>query len=165
MIFQGQEFLESGWFDDQVPLDWAKAEQNHGLVTFYQQLIQLRRNIDDVTRGLLGPHINLFHLNDEEKLIAFHRWQEGGVGDDVIVVANFANRLHAGYSLGLPRPGLWWVRLNSDDQRYDASFGGHHCPDVIAAPMRKGREPLDEMPCWGNVTIAPYGILILSQDQ
>jgi 1,4-alpha-glucan branching enzyme len=165
MIFQGQEFLESGWFDDHVPLDWVKAEQNQGMVTFYQHLIRLRRNACGVTRGLTGTHINVFHVNDEEKLLAFHRWCDGGAGDDVIVMANFANRTLAGYSLGLPCPGVWQVRLNSDDQMYDATFGNHHCPPVVAAPMRKGHELIDGQPCWGNVTIAPYGVLVLSQDR
>jgi 1,4-alpha-glucan branching enzyme len=163
MIFQGQEFLESGWFDDHVPLEWQKASINQGIVRLYQDLIRLRRNVKGVTRGLTGQHIHVFHLNHENKVIAFHRWREGGPGDDVIVIANFANRVHEGYTIGLPSPGLWRVRLNSDQLLYSAAFGNHHCPDVVAARMRIGREPIDGLPCWGNVTIAPYTVLILSQ--
>lgn len=163
MIFQGQEFLERGWFDDRVPLEWQKACSNQGIVRFYQELIGLRRNVKGQTRGLTGQFINVFHVNNEHKVIAFHRWREGGPGDDVIVIANFANRSHEGYSVGLPYPGLWRVRLNSDQQSYSATFGDHHCPDIVAAPMKIGREPMDGLPCWGNVTIAPYTVLILSQ--
>ena len=32
MLFQGQEFLEDGWFQDSVPLDWHKSEEFSGLV-------------------------------------------------------------------------------------------------------------------------------------
>ncbi len=27
MLFQGQEFLEDGWFQDHIPLDWEKDER------------------------------------------------------------------------------------------------------------------------------------------
>jgi 1,4-alpha-glucan branching enzyme len=165
MIFQGQEFLERGWFDDHVPLDWEKAGANQGIISLYRDLIALRRNIQGKTRGLTGQHINVFHLNNDDKLIAFHRWYAGGPGDDVVVIANFANRTHEGYSLGLPRPGLWQVRFNSDQTGYGAAFGGHHCPPIIAARMKSGREPIDGMSCWGNITIAPYSVLILSQGE
>jgi 1,4-alpha-glucan branching enzyme len=163
MLFQGQEFLESGWFDDHVPLDWQKACHNQGTVRLYQDLIALRRNRQGATRGLTGSHINVFHVNNDEKLIAFHRWHEGGPGDDVVVIANFANRTHEGYTIGLPHPGLWQVCLNSDQRIYSAAFSNHHCPPVIAARMKSGREPMDGLSCWGNIMIAPYTVLILSQ--
>lgn len=164
MIFQGQEFLEGGWFDDHVSLDWTKADWHAGLVRLYRELIRLRRNWYNTTAGLAGQHVNVFHINDQDKLVAFHRWHAGGPRDDVVVVANFANRTHLGYSIGLPHPGTWRVRFNSDDQAYDSSFGHHLCPDVIAAPADGPGNPIDGMPCWGNITIAPYTVLILSQD-
>lgn len=163
MIFQGQEFLEDGWFDDHDPLDWQKAEQNEGILQLYQDLIRLRRNLDSNTQGLLGPHINVFHANNDEKIIAFHRWQDGGPGDDVVVVANLSNTIHPGYTIGLPHPGLWRVRLNSDNGRYDPNFLNANCPDIIAAPARKNLAA-DQMPCLGNVALPPYSVLILSQD-
>ncbi|MCG3208671.1 MAG: 1,4-alpha-glucan branching enzyme GlgB [Anaerolineae bacterium] len=163
MIFQGQEFLESGWFDDHVPLDWAKAGQHAGIVQLYRDLIRLRRNWGNASRGLTGQHTNVFHVNNQEKVIAFHRWHNGGPGDDVIVVANFAHQPQPGYTIGLPRAGLWRIRFNSDEQGYAAEFGHHLCPDIVAARV-PGSTCIDEMPCFGNVTIAPYSVLILSQD-
>ncbi len=103
MIFQGQEFLEDGWFNDQAPLDRGKVKAHNGIVQLYKDLIRLRRNLNGVSAGLTGAHIHVFHANDEEKVIAFHRWAEGGPGDDVIVVANFANRTQAAYTIGFPR--------------------------------------------------------------
>ena len=35
MLFQGQELLEDGYFNDWDPLDWAKAETNQGIVKLY----------------------------------------------------------------------------------------------------------------------------------
>ena len=165
MIFQGQEFLESGWFDDHVPLDWQKARANAGILRLYHDLIALRRNLPGQVRGLQGPNVNVFNTNNADKVVAYHRWENGGPGDDVIVVTNFSHRLLDGYTIGLPRAGRWRVRFNSDDHAYDESFGGHCCPDVIAAPARDEAHTFDGMPCLGNVTLAPYSALILSQDR
>lgn len=165
MIFQGQEFLESGWFDDHIPLDWDKVHTHAGMMRLYRDLIHLRRNKKGHTRGLSGVHIHVYHTNNEQKLLAFHRWQTGGPCDDVVVVINFANQVIDGYTLGLPHAGTWQVRFNSDAHKYDPDFGGHHCPALVAAPMRPGLPCLDNMPCSGNVTMAPYSALVLSQDE
>jgi 1,4-alpha-glucan branching enzyme len=162
MIFQGQEFLEDGWFDDRSPLDWEKAYLNAGMVYLYRDLARLRRNWYGTTRGLMGHHVNISHINDDDKLIAFHRWQRGGEGDDVLVIANFANILHDDYIIGFPHPGHWHVRFNSDWRKYDPGFGNQRCPHILAVGNNGHRSP-DAMPCWGNVSIAPYSVLILSQ--
>jgi 1,4-alpha-glucan branching enzyme len=159
MIFQGQEFLEDGYFQDTVPLDWARLQANSGINLLYRDLIRLRRNWFNQTRGLRGQHINVHHVNNSDKVIAFHRWDNGGPGDDVIVVANFANRSYDSYTLGMPRAGQWRVRFNSDWQGYNADFGNHMGYDTMA-----GSGPMDNMPFQANVGIGPYSVLILSQD-
>jgi 1,4-alpha-glucan branching enzyme len=159
MIFQGQEFLEDRWFHDDDPLDWSKLERYRGIQQLYRDLIRLRRNWYDTTRGLRGQGVHVHHVNDSDKLIAFHRWDAGGPRDDVVVVLNMANRAYDSYTIGFPRAGLWRVRLNSDWPGYDGEFGGHDSYDTAAGP--EGR---DTMPCSGNVRIGPYSIIILSQD-
>jgi 1,4-alpha-glucan branching enzyme len=158
MIFQGQEFLEDGWFDDKRPLDWHKAEQNAGMIAFYRHLISLRRNLAGKTRGLSGQSINVFHVNNGAKLIAFHRWQHGGPGDDVVVVANFGNRTVTDYKLGLPHDGQWQVRFNSDLKAYHPSFTSHHVGVVTAVPGE-----YDQLACHASLSIGPYSVIILSQ--
>jgi 1,4-alpha-glucan branching enzyme len=159
MIFQGQEFLEDQWFHDDDPLDWSKLERYHGIQQLYRDLIRLRRNWYDTTRGLRGQNVRVYHVNDADKLIAFHRWDAGGSRDDVIVVLNMANRAYESYTIGFPRAGLWRVRLNSDWAGYDAEFGSYDSYDTAAGP--DGR---DTMPYSGNVRIGPYSVIILSQD-
>lgn len=161
MIFQGQELLEDRWFDDQDPLDWGKLEQFGGIHDLYRDLIRLRRNWQDNTRGLLGQEVQVYHLNNEDKLIAFHRWEKGGAGDDVIVVMNFADRGHNHYILGLPRPGFWRVRFNSDWNGYSPDFGNHPGFDTKAMTMPWGKT--DGMVWAGKLGIGPYSVLILSQ--
>ncbi|WP_236705026.1 alpha amylase C-terminal domain-containing protein [Hymenobacter sp. AT01-02] len=123
MIFQGQTMLADGSFSDDQPLDWSRAEQHAGLVRLYHDLIQLRRNTAGHTRGLLGQQVQILHVNNEEKVIAFARWDQGGPGDMTLVVCNFADRAHEAYSIGVPAGGHWRVRFNSDWAGYDQEFG------------------------------------------
>lgn len=158
MIFQGQEFLESGYFSDSNPLDWTKQLTFSGILTMYRDLIRLRRNWFNNTAGLKGQSLNVFHVNDAAKVIAYHRWDRGGPGDDVIVVVNLANQSYDSYTVGFPRDGLWKVRFNSDWNGYSLDFGNHLSYDTTAGqPGRHG------MPFGGNVGIGPYSAVILSQ--
>lgn len=159
MIFQGQEFLEWGCWGDQTPLDWGKAATFSGIVTLYRDLIHLRRNWFNQTRGLRGQQVNVYHVNHRDKVIAFHRWDQGGPGDDVVVVLNLGVRAYASYTIGWPRAGLWKVRFNSDWNGYSSDFGNHLSYDTTA---RGGGA--DGMPYWGNVGLGPYSLIILSQD-
>ncbi|MCA9108444.1 MAG: alpha amylase C-terminal domain-containing protein [Planctomycetaceae bacterium] len=158
MLFQGQEFLQGDWFDDQAPLDWEQAEEYGGIVRLYRDLVRLRRNIDGETKGLTGQLLNVHHVNDVDKLIAFHRWNKGGPGDDVIVVLNFANRAWETYEIGLPRAGIWRLRLNSDWSGYSDGFGNYSSTDITAPPNRR-----DGYPATGSLSIGAYSALIYSQ--
>jgi 1,4-alpha-glucan branching enzyme len=159
MLFQGQELLEDRWFDDTVALDWEKAHTNEGILRLHHDLIALRRGGGGTTQGLRGEHVAILRADDEEKLLAFHRWREGGPGDDVVVVANFADRIVADLRLGLPKPGRWRVRLNSDSPAYAPDFGGHEAFDTEAEAR-----PMDGQAQSALVSVGPYGVVVLSQD-
>ena len=158
MLFQGQEMLEWQQFNGSSPLDWSKVERFPGIVTMYRDLIRLRRNWFNQTRGLRGHHTNVFHVNDYDKVIAYHRYDQGGPGDDVVILANFANRAYDSYEIGLPRSGPWHVRLNSDWSGYSPDFSNH--PSYSTWANAWGR---DNLPCSGRIGIGPYTVVILSQ--
>jgi len=158
MLFQGQEFLEGGWFRDTVPVDWDQRDEFHGIVRLYRDLIRLRLNRDGFTRGLCGQFTQVYHLNDERKAIAFHRWDKGGSADDVVVVANFLRDAQDGYVIGFPAVGTWKLRFNSDWQGYNDDFKNHPSTDVIAESG-----DYDGLPWHGTVSIGPYSVLIFSQ--
>ena len=63
MLFQGQELLEDGSFDDTVPLDWDKTVSNRGVVDLHRDLIRLRRDSDGVTRGLRGSNVAILRAD------------------------------------------------------------------------------------------------------
>ena len=159
MLFQGQELLEDRWFDDSAPIDWSKAHRHAGIRRLHRDLIRLRRNADGTTHGLRGHNLSMLRVDDRAKVLAYHRWEEGGPGDDVVVIANFTDRPLEGYRLGLPRPGRWRVRLNSDSADYDASF-----TDCPSRDLDAHGAPLDDRPQSGLVNVGPYSVVILSQD-
>jgi 1,4-alpha-glucan branching enzyme len=159
MFFQGQEFVEDGYFRDDRPLDWSKASTYSGIVNLYSDLIKLRRNWYNNTRGLRGQQVNVHHVNNSDKVIAYHRWETGGPGDDVIVVLNMSSRGYDSYTIGFPRKGVWKIRLNSDWDGYSPDFSNYFSYDTTAQTGAK-----DGMPSNGNVGVGPYTIVVLSQD-
>jgi 1,4-alpha-glucan branching enzyme len=162
MILQGQEFLEWRYFEvdanDDSLMNWGLAQQYSGVVALYGDLIRLRRNWFNNTRGLSGEGLNVFFASDSDKVIAFHRWDQGGPGDDVVVVANLRNTSYASYTIGFPRPGTWYVRFNSDASAYSPDYGNTPGYDTTAA-----YGSCQGMPCNGNVGMGPYTVLVLSQ--
>ncbi|GFO55364.1 1,4-alpha-glucan branching enzyme [Geomonas sp. Red276] len=142
----------------ELPERCAPQGKFSGIYQLYQDLIRLRRNWYNNTRGLRGQNVNVFHVNNSDKLVAFHRWEAGGGGDDVVVILNFANRSYDSYLLGLPRGGKWEVRFNSDSRAYDPGFGNFGSFATEARPASR-----DGLSFEANISIAPYSALILSQ--
>jgi 1,4-alpha-glucan branching enzyme len=155
MIFQGQELLEGGQFDDSQPLDWSKREKHSGIFQLYADLIRLRLNRNGQTHGLAGQHVQVLHAHHELKLLAFQRWADDG--DPVVVVLNLSHRAWEDYEVQFPKAGQWHVCFNSDAAVYDGEFTNIGQPAVEAVAM----EQAEEMPR-AKLNIAPYSALILS---
>mgnify|MGYP002777956406 CR=1 FL=1 len=158
MLFQGQEFLEGEWFRDTVPLDWDQREEYRGIVRLYRDLVALRRNLKGTTRGLCGTGLNVYHVNEAENVIAFHRFDQGGPGDDVVVVLNFSSEAHQGYRIGLPCSGQWKLVLNSDWTGYSEQFNG-----VPGEDGQADDQGYDNLPASACINIGPYTCLIYSR--
>jgi 1,4-alpha-glucan branching enzyme len=98
-------------------------------------------------------------VNDGAKVVAFHRWANGGRGDDTVVMANFSNTSFPNYRIGLPRGGMWRVRFNSDWNGYSSDYGNFGAFDVAADSWG-----YDGLPFSGNFRIGPYTTLVFSQN-
>ncbi|MEZ6047394.1 MAG: alpha-amylase family glycosyl hydrolase [Planctomycetaceae bacterium] len=158
MLMQGQEFLEAGWFDDGDPLDWDRWHQFKGITHLYQDMIALRLNKEGLSKGLTGQHIHIHHVNEIEKVIAFHRWYEGGPGDDVVVIMNFANKNWDNYEIGLPYDSDWKCLLNSDWAGYSDEF-----TDKLVMDLKPEESAQDGFPAKAQVAIGPYSVLIFGR--
>jgi 1,4-alpha-glucan branching enzyme len=157
-MFQGQEFLEDGWFQDSDPLDWGKKTTFAGIFAMYKDMIALRTNKLGVTRGLTGPNTNVHHVNNSSKLIGWHRWMNGGAGDDVVILANFSATPWTNYRIGMPRGGMWKCRFNSDWNGYSSDFANTASLDVDANGYA-----YDGLPQSATLNIGPYSVLVYSQ--
>ena len=73
MILQGSEFLQDGSFNDWAALEWRKTEKYAGILLAHKHLLALRHNAYDTTRGLQGNSTALFHTNDDNCVIGYHR--------------------------------------------------------------------------------------------
>ncbi len=152
MLFQGQEFMQGGSFSDWQALDWTHTESFAGMLLAHKHLIALRKNQHGNTRGLTGQSFAVLHLNEDCKLLAYHRWDAGGGGDDTVVICNFANKSQKDYKMQFPHDGVWRVRFNSDWKGYSADFKNTDISEVRVADGE------------GIVHVGPYSTLILSQD-
>jgi len=138
-------------------LDWSKIQKYPGTFQLYRDLIKFRRNKENNTKGLMGQHIRVFHVNDQTKIIAYYRWMEGGRGDDVVVVANFSNQSFDSYKIGFPSSGAWELRFNSDWKGYSDDF----TDKGYSTTADEGE--CDGLQNQGNVGLGPYSLIILSQ--
>ena len=159
MLFQGQALLADKWFSDTHPLDWSRMDRFDGFVNLHRDLIQLRRNFMDTTRGLSGQNVELLRVDDDKKVIVFHRWKEGGPRDSVVIALNFSAHHYDGYAVGFPAGGEWIPRFNSDWKGYDEEF-----TDKTVVNTFTQESEYDGKPQYAQLGLAPYCALIFSQD-
>lgn len=153
MILQGQEFMQEGAFNDWKMLEWNKTEQFEGIVTAHKHLIDLRKNKYHNTAGLLGQYTSIIHHDDDNTVLAYHRKDKGGPGDDVVVIANLGENQLNDYKITLPESGQWQVRFNSSWKGYNVDF-----PEVAFGAAKANKKGL------AAVSLAPLSVLILSRD-
>jgi 1,4-alpha-glucan branching enzyme len=144
MLFMGQEILEDKYWSDSPDfydrtliwwdgLDVDAAMRDH--LRFMSELIAIRRQYG----ALRGDRINVHHVDDDTRVLAFHRWLDG-VGEDVVVVASLREETWWSYDLGFPRPGEWREAFNSDvyDGWPNAAAAGNGGRIEVTGPPRDG---------------------------
>ncbi|GAB3587612.1 alpha-amylase family glycosyl hydrolase [Calidifontibacter terrae] len=147
MLFMGQEFLQDGWFQDTDPLDWSRAEKVPGVGRAWSDLIALRRNASGHTKGLTGQHTEVIGSDEDRKLLAYHRWADGGAGDSTVVVLNLAGS-PGSLPVHFPAAGSWDLLLNTDGVSYNEQFGSVETGSVTA-----GNDAVE-------VAVGPYAALV-----
>jgi 1,4-alpha-glucan branching enzyme len=163
MLFEGQEFLQDGFFSDDATLDWSKLQSFKGINRLYRDLVHLRLNRFGNTKGLTGPYVRVHHLNDQDKVIAFQRSSTDGPKDDVIVLASFTNQsFESGYKIGLPSAGKWTIRFSSDWKGYSPDFSDLTNFEGHVTAVDEKRDGFDFT---GEIALAPYALVILSQEE
>lgn len=153
MLLQGAEFLQGGAFNDWQALEWKHTETHASFVQAHTHLIRLRHNAYGNTAGLLGQHTSIFHQDDNNHVIGYRRWDQGGPKDETVVIANFSNNALNDYRLSLPSAGKWYVRFNSTWHGYGQDF-----PETIihVIETQDGNN--------ASIQLAPYMVIVASQE-
>ncbi|MBN9519755.1 alpha amylase C-terminal domain-containing protein [bacterium] len=162
MLFMGQEFLEDKYWSDSTDyykenliwwngLDSDRAMQDH--LRFTRELIDLRKRLP----ALRADPLNVFHVHNDNRVIAFHRWTAGGASD-VVVVASLREETWWGYDLGFPRGGEWREAFNSDvydnwSNPWAAGNGGR---------LRASGPPMHGMPTSARVVTPANGVVVFA---
>ncbi len=165
MLFMGQEFLEDKyWTDDPNNhpgnlIWWDGLEHDRAMqdfLAFMRAILQLRGHHP----ALRGDRVNVFHVHNDNRVLALQRWIEG-VGRDVVIVASLHEAAWTRYELGFPQPGHWIEVFNSDF--YDKlpnplvfGNGGQIAADVI---------PRDGLPASAVIRIPANGLLVFARDR
>jgi 1,4-alpha-glucan branching enzyme len=167
MIFMGQEFLEDKywtdwqgrpelliWWDGLEGRDKSMSDQQR----FSRELTWLRRKHP----ALRGEGLNVFHVHNDNRVIAFQRWLPG-VGRDVIVVASLNEKTFYGgsYRLGFPGGDHWHEVFNSD------VFDDFTNPNVQGNPGGVEPEPIpwDGLAYSAGITLPANALLVFARDR
>jgi 1,4-alpha-glucan branching enzyme len=166
MIFMGQEFLEDKYWTDwqgrpELLIWWEGLEGKDKHMSdqhrFTRDLMWLRRKHP----ALRGEGVNVFHVHNDNRVIAIHRWLPG-VGRDVVVVASLNESTFYDYSyrVGFPGGGHWNEVFNSDiyDQWFNPNAKGN------AGGITADGPAWDGLPTSAGITLPANSIVMFARD-
>lgn len=139
MIFQGQEWADPDWFDDQRPLEWERRDERAGILRLWHDLVALRAT-DPRTGGLRGDQID---VATDDGVVVVRRWGLGGPESATLVVANLTatDREHVPLGIG----DDWQVVFASD-------WSGYHPTGSDVVGGLQG----------GGCALAAYGVIVIA---
>ncbi len=112
LLYAGEEFgMDTERVVGPNKLPWSRlgAPDNAGLHDHYRTLIHLRRE----HAALRGDTLDVMHADPDTRVIAYHRWDEGG--DRVVIVANCSGEDRGGQAIAAwPTDGPWRDLLTGD---------------------------------------------------
>ncbi len=128
LLFMGQEFAQGAEWSEARALDWHLLE-----IGWHRGVQRLVGDLNRLYRELPALHIGdcavdgfaWIEADDAEHSV--YAWLRLGRPGDapVLVVANLTPVPREGWRIGVPRPGLWRERLNTDALVYEGSGVGN----------------------------------------
>jgi 1,4-alpha-glucan branching enzyme len=151
VLFMGEEFLEDKQWTESMRLNPNEIDV-HGqdFQGFVTELLTLRRR----TRSLRADHVNVFYVSNQDRIIAFHRWNEGLPEEAVVVLSLNESNLYQ-YEIGFPKDGLWTEVFSSARfERSDESSG------ISNSSIMASSRPLHGLAHSGCIAIPANSIII-----
>jgi len=129
LLFMGGEFGQEREWNHEGELDWNLLEEpgNAGLSRWVGDLNRFLGETPALYEGDFDSSgFEWVDFKDAEKsVVAFLRKRVGEKPDPVLVVCNFTPVPRFNYRIGVPVPGVWLERLNSDAKDYGGSGHGN----------------------------------------
>ncbi len=161
LLFMGQELAQGAEWSEARGLDWHLLA-----IHWHRGVQQLVRDLNRLHRELPALHVrdgspegfSWIEANDAEHSV--YAWLRLGRPGDapVLVVANLTPVPRADWRIGVPRPGRWRERLNTDAVAYGGSGLGN-LGAVEAEP-----QPWHGRPCSLRLTLPPLATLLLEAE-
>jgi 1,4-alpha-glucan branching enzyme len=156
LLFMGGEFGQWNEWNHDASLEWHLLES-----PAHQMLLRWVRDLNTVYRGERALHeldaspdgFEWIDCNDAEQSVLVYLRRARSSADVVIVACNFTPIPRRNYRIGVPTPGRWEERLNSDAPLYGGSGQGN-LGGVEAAPV-----PWHGRVQSINVTLPPLGMV------
>jgi len=159
LLFMGGEFGQWNEWNDAGSLDWNLLDfpQHAGVQNLIRDLNKLYRKTPALYEIDFDHHgFEWISANDSDNsVIAFLR-RGKDPSHVVLCVCNFTPVVRNGYRIGVPGPGIYQERLNTDSQYYGGSNVGNEFGMVDA----------DQIPCHGRewsvaLTLPPLATVFL----
>jgi 1,4-alpha-glucan branching enzyme len=112
-----KDFTYDGFLENREDLHGERAGNGRHLFRFYSDLIRLRRR----HRALSIPNIELRHVHNADRVLAFHRW---GGPEHYLIISTLSDAGYPdGYTVTVPDDarGLWREIFTSDASLYGGS--------------------------------------------
>ena len=161
LLFMGAEIGQWREWNHDGELDWPVLgdARHQGLQRWVRDLNHAYRDCRPLwAEDVAADGFAWIDCHDHDHSIVSLLRRDPGDGRVVAAVVNFTPTPRTGYRIGVPRPGGWRERLNSDGAVYGGSNAGNG-----------GRVVADPVPRHGHgqslaLTIPPLGFLLLEPD-
>lgn len=154
LLFMGQEFAQRDEWSEDRALDWHLLDHkpHRGVQLLVSDLNRLYRSRPALHARDCEPEGFEWVLVDAgaDSIFAWVRRAPGA--PPIVVISHFTPQLRHGYRMRLPSGGRWREVMNSDAAEYGGSGAGNM---GIVTADEEG---------WANVTIPPFGTLMLELD-
>jgi 1,4-alpha-glucan branching enzyme len=138
LLFMGGEFAQAREWNHDQSLDWQLLDDpaHAGVQRLVRDLNHLYRETPALHQRDFTPDGFewIEHGDAQRSVLTFVRR-----GDDaarfVVAVCNFTPTVHHGYRIGVPEPGVYRERINTDSAHYGGSNVGSPFGEITAEPI------------------------------
>jgi 1,4-alpha-glucan branching enzyme len=161
LLFMGSEFAQEREWNHDIGLDWQLLGDpfHEGVQRLVRDLNHLYRSTPALYR--LDCDAEGFHwidaANAAESIVSYLR-RGRDPAELAVIVCNFTPVPRENYRIGVPRPGRYRERVNTDATDY-AGSGVGNAGEVHAEP-----HPMHGQPCSICLNLPPLGALIFTAD-